>query len=86
MWNEMKRSIKIMIISQIKHDKQKQQNQGQGQNGEDKPSESIGFKDLPPDGQVQMAAQAGIQIAQPQPIGIPGAAPQPAPIMPGAKI
>ena len=26
------------------------------------PSESISFKDLPPDGQVQMAAQAGIQL------------------------
>ena len=58
-----------------------------------KPSESISFKDLPPDGQVQMAAQAGIQIAPPQPIGIPGAAapvpatvPQPTPIMPGVKI
>jgi hypothetical protein len=58
-----------------------------------KPSESISFKDLPPEGQVQMAAQAGIQIAPPQPIGIPGAAapvpatvPQPTPIMPGVKI
>lgn len=33
-----------------------------------KVSESISFKDLPPDGQQQMAAQAGIKIATPQPI------------------
>ncbi len=31
-----------------------------------KVSESISFKDLPPDGQVQMAGQAGIKIAPPQ--------------------
>lgn len=44
-------------------DKQKKQQQGQGgQNGEDKPSESISYKDLPPDGQVQMAQQAGIKL------------------------
>lgn len=43
-------------------DKQKQQNPQQGQGGQDKPSESISFKDLPPDGQVQMAGQAGIKI------------------------
>jgi hypothetical protein len=30
------------------------------------PSRSISFKDLPPDGQVQLAAQAGIKIAPPQ--------------------
>ncbi len=39
--------------------------QGQGQQGgkqEQKVAESIGFKDLPPDGQVQMAAQAGIKL------------------------
>ena len=50
------------------------------------PSESISFKDLPPDGQIQMAAQAGIKLdpqilmlqrlqqvmpAQPSPGGIP---------------
>jgi hypothetical protein len=34
------------------------------------PSESISFKDLPPEGQVQLAAKAGIQIG-------PQAAPQP---------
>lgn len=33
-----------------------------GQEGQQKVSESISFKDLPPDGQKQMAAQAGIQI------------------------
>lgn len=52
-------------------DKQKKEQQsqgGQGQNQEQqKVSESIGFKDLPPDGQVQMAKQAGITIAQPAP-------------------
>ncbi len=31
------------------------------------PSESINFKDLPPEGQTQMAQQAGIQISQSQP-------------------
>ena len=52
-------------------DKQKkdQQAQGGGQNGDQqqKVSESIGFKDLPPEGQVQMAKQAGITIQQPAP-------------------
>lgn len=33
-----------------------------GQDSQNKVSESIGFKDLPPDGQVQMAAQAGIKL------------------------
>lgn len=47
--------------------KQKQQNQGQGQQGQQKVSESIGFKDLPPEGQVQMAQQAGIKIQTPPP-------------------
>ncbi len=41
--------------------------QGGGQQGqEQKVAESIGFKDLPPEGQVQMAAQAGIKIDQNQ--------------------
>lgn len=40
----------------------KQQGGGQSNDGKDKVSESIGFKDLPPSGQVQMAAQAGIQL------------------------
>lgn len=46
-------------------DKQKQQNQGQGnQQGEQKVSESVGFKDLNgiPEAQSQMLAQAGIKI------------------------
>lgn len=51
-------------------DKQKKEQQAQaaqnGQQGQQKVSESIGFKDLPPDGQVQMAQQAGIKIAPPQ--------------------
>lgn len=51
-------------------DEQKKQNQGQGgqQGGENKVSESISYKDLPPDGQVQMAAQAGIKIGTPSPV------------------
>lgn len=42
---------------------------GGGQQGQQQISEAINFKDLPPDGQVQMAAQAGLKIspqAQPQ--------------------
>lgn len=38
------------------------------------PAESINFKDLPPEGQTQMAAQAGIQING-QPASVPTAAP-----------
>jgi hypothetical protein len=41
---------------------------GQGQGQEQKVSESISYKDLPPEGQKQMAAQAGIQIETPQPL------------------
>lgn len=45
---------------------------------QNKVSESISFKDLPPDGQVQMAAQAGLKISPPQPEpvmqGVPNAA------------
>ena len=48
-------------------EQKKQQPQGQGgqsgqQGSESKVSESMSFKDLPPDGQKQMAAQAGIQL------------------------
>ncbi len=38
----------------------------------EKPGESINFKDLPPDGKVQMAQQAGIKIAPPPPEPAPG--------------
>lgn len=38
------------------------QPQQKGGEQEQKVAESIGFKDLPPDGQVQMAAQAGIKL------------------------
>lgn len=41
---------------------QKQTNPEVGGRQESKVSESISFKDLPPEGQVQMAAQAGIQL------------------------
>lgn len=64
----------------------KQQASGQpsGQQEQQKVAESIGFKDLPPEGQVQMAAQAGIkldpqQIQQQQPTGsavAPGSSPK----------
>jgi hypothetical protein len=44
----------------------------QAQQGPEKPpSESMNFKDLPPEGQVQMAKQAGIKIAPPVPLGAP---------------
>lgn len=48
-----------------------QQSQGGGSNGkgeENKVSESISYKDLPPEGQQQMAAQAGIKIGVPAPV------------------
>ena len=41
----------------------------QGQQAEEQakpPSESISFKDLPPEGKVQMAQQAGIQLSSEQ--------------------
>lgn len=61
-------------------DKQKKEQQPQGgqngQQGQQKVSESIGFKDLPPDGQVQMAQQAGIKIQQPAPQQIQQGQPQ----------
>lgn len=46
---------------------QKKDGQNGGQQGAGKVSESINFKDLPPEGQVQMAGQAGIKIAPPAP-------------------
>jgi hypothetical protein len=42
----------------------------------EEPSQSINFKDLPPAGQVQMAAKAGINLGQPQQMA-PGQAPLP---------
>lgn len=41
---------------------------GQQGKSENKVSESISYKDLPPEGQQQMAAQAGINIEQPSPM------------------
>lgn len=46
------------------------------------PKETISFKDLPPDGQAQMAAQAGIKLGAPA--GVPP--PPPAPVMPGHPV
>lgn len=59
------------------------QQQGGGQQEQQKVAESIGFKDLPPDGQVQMAAQAGIkldpqQVASMQPPQGASSSPKPA--------
>lgn len=53
-------------------EQQKQQTPQEG-DGQQKVSESISFKDLPPDGQVQMAGQAGIKISPNQmPVAPPG--------------
>lgn len=40
-----------------------QDQQAQGQQAQNVPSESINFKDLPAEGQIQMAQQAGIQLS-----------------------
>ncbi len=57
------------------------------QNGSGGPqvSESINYKDLPPEGQVQMAGQAGIKISPPAPAAPPGAPPAGQPVIPMAK-
>lgn len=64
---------------------------------EEKPSLSIAYRDLPPEGQIQAAAKAGIQITAPI-IGVPPQAPQaayqpngggtpaPTPNIPGAQV
>lgn len=54
--------------------KAQEQQQGGQQGGGNKVSESISYKDLPPEGQVQMAGQAGIKINEPAPAatGTPG--------------
>lgn len=54
-------------LSPIDFYTQPPQTSGNGSNSGPKVSESINFKDLPPDGQVQMAAQADIKIAPPAP-------------------
>ncbi len=60
---------------------QQQKQAGGSQGGQNKVSESIAYKDLPPEGQQQMASQAGINIGLPQAVptaGVdkPGAPPQ----------
>lgn len=57
---------------------------GSGTSNAPKPSEAINFADLPPDGQVQMAKQAGITITPPQPAAAPPTA-LPVPAMKGRK-
>jgi hypothetical protein len=47
----------------------------QGNQPQNKVMETMAFKDLPPDGKVAMAAQAGIQIAAPAPIQPPALTP-----------
>ncbi len=55
------------LLAQQTAQQQKQSGGTNGQN-QNKVSESISFKDLPPDGQQQMAQQAGITIAPPPPV------------------
>lgn len=50
----------ISLVAGIQEQAKQQQNQGPA----NKVSESINFKDLPPDGQIQLAKQAGITIQQ----------------------
>lgn len=50
---------------------QAEQQAGASSDGQSKVSESIGFKDLPPAGQVQMAAQAGIQLSPNDMVAMP---------------
>jgi hypothetical protein len=64
----------IALVAGIQE--QAKQMQDQQKSGGGKVSESISFKDLPPDGQVQMAQQAGIKIAQGAPQPQPGQQPQ----------
>lgn len=59
----------------LERQQQMQQAQQAGQQNQEKISQSISFKDLPPDGQVQLAAKAGLQL-NPQQYGLPGAGPQ----------
>ena len=54
-----KQAIQQQQMMQQQAVQQSGQQQGQPPKG---PSETISFKDLPPDGQVQMAAQAGIKL------------------------
>jgi len=53
----------------------KQAAQQAKQTPQNKVGESINFKDLPPDGQVQMAEQAGLKISPPQPEPVAQGAP-----------
>lgn len=66
-------------MSPIDFYSQPTQNQGNGGKSGGTPSESINFADLPPDGQVQMAKQAGINITPPAPPPKPAGQPQPFP-------
>lgn len=50
------------LLAQQKQQTPQQTGGQNGQQQQQKVAESIGFKDLPPDGQVQMAAQAGIKL------------------------
>lgn len=56
------------LLAQQTAQQQKQGGGPGGQQGQNKVSESISYKDLPPEGQQQMAAQAGITIATPPPV------------------
>ncbi len=61
MWFHISEHEKMLAESKQMGGGQQQGQQG-GQKEQQKVAESIGFKDLPPDGQVQMAAQAGIKL------------------------
>lgn len=54
-----------LLAQQIGQQQQQGGGQGGQQNGQQKIAEAINFKDLPPEGQQQMAQQAGINIGLP---------------------
>ena len=83
MWFHIAEHEKFLAESKQTGGGQQQGQQG-GQQQEQKVAESIGFKDLPPDGQVQMAAQAGIKL-DPQAMQQMQQTAQTSPTKPGAK-
>jgi hypothetical protein len=73
------------LLAQQKAEAEQQGGGQSSQGGGGKVSESIGFKDLPPEGKVQMAAQAGIKINEPAPQPPGAQAAQPSAPAPKAK-
>jgi hypothetical protein len=74
---EMAKQQQQMAMQQHQTQQGQQNQQNVGQNQGKSPSESINFKDLPPEGQQQMAAQVGIHLGQQ---GIGGQIPQNQPV------